>query len=52
MTEAPSRLIAVRMPEAIVKKRRRIAKKNAKKKGHTSSKPTCNWWCRGAMPYT
>ena len=34
----PSRLIAVRMPEAIVNKRRRIAKKNAKKKGYTSSK--------------
>jgi hypothetical protein len=34
----PARLIAVRMPEAIVNKRRRIAKKNAKKKGYTSSK--------------
>lgn len=33
----PSRLIAVRMPEAIVNKRRRIAKKNAKKKGYTAS---------------
>jgi hypothetical protein len=34
----PSRLIAVRMPEAIVNKRRRMAKKHAKKKGYTSSK--------------
>ena len=34
----PSRLIAVRMPEAIVNERRRIAKKNAKKKGYTPSK--------------
>jgi hypothetical protein len=34
----PSRLIAIRMPEAIVNKRRRIAKKNAKQKGYTSSK--------------
>jgi hypothetical protein len=33
----PSRLIAVRMPEAIVNERRRIAKKNAKKKGYTPS---------------
>lgn len=34
----PSRLIAVRMPEAIVNERRRLAKKNAKKKGYTPSK--------------
>jgi hypothetical protein len=34
----PSRLIAVRMPEAIGNKRRRTAKKNATKKGYTSSK--------------
>jgi hypothetical protein len=34
----PSRLIAVRMPEAIVNARRRLAKKNAKKKGYTPSK--------------
>ena len=34
----PSRLIAVRMPEAIVNERRRSAKKNAKKKGYTPSK--------------
>ena len=33
-----SRLIAVRMPEAIVNERRRIAKKKAKKKGDTPSK--------------
>jgi hypothetical protein len=33
----PSRLIAVRMPEAIVTERRRIAKKKAKKKGYTPS---------------
>jgi hypothetical protein len=32
-----SRLIAVRMPEAIVNARRRIARKNAKKKGYTPS---------------
>jgi hypothetical protein len=32
-----SRLIAVRMPEAIVNERRRIARKNAKKKGYTPS---------------
>src|SRR5215216_580278 len=32
-----SRLIAVRMPEAIVHKRRRIARKNAQKKGDTPS---------------
>jgi len=33
-----ARLIAVRMPDAIVNERRRIAKKNAKKKGYTASK--------------
>lgn len=32
-----SRLIAVRLPEAVVNERRRIAKKNAKKKGYTPS---------------
>jgi Transposase DDE domain len=32
-----SRLIAVRMPEAIVNERRRIARKKAKKKGYTPS---------------
>jgi hypothetical protein len=32
-----SRLIAVRMPEAVVNTRRRIARKNAKKKGYTPS---------------
>jgi hypothetical protein len=32
-----SRLIAVRMPEAIVTERRRIARKHAKKKGYTPS---------------
>ena len=32
-----SRLIAVRMPEAVVNARRRIAHKNAKKKGYTPS---------------
>jgi len=32
-----ARLIAVRMPEAIVNARRRIARKNAKKKGYTPS---------------
>ena len=32
-----SRLIAVRMPEAVVTARRRIARKNAKKKGYTPS---------------
>ena len=32
-----ARLIAVRMPEAIVNTRRRIARKNAKKKGYTPS---------------
>ncbi len=32
-----SRLIAVRMPEAIVNQRKRIARKNAKKKGYTPS---------------
>ena len=32
-----ARLIAVRMPEAIVNERRRIARKNAKKKGYTPS---------------
>jgi len=32
-----SRLIAVPMPEAIVNARRRIARKNAKKKGYTPS---------------
>jgi len=32
-----ARLIAVRMPEAIINERRRVAKKNAKKKGHTPS---------------
>jgi hypothetical protein len=32
-----SRLIAVRMPEAVVNARRRIARKNAKKKGYTPS---------------
>jgi hypothetical protein len=34
----PARLVAVRMPEAIVNERRRIAKKTAKKKGYTPSK--------------
>jgi hypothetical protein len=34
----PSRLIASRVPEDIVNERRRIAKKNAKKKGYTPSK--------------
>ena len=33
-----SRLIAVRMPEAVVNARRRMAHKNAKKKGYTPSK--------------
>jgi Transposase DDE domain len=33
----PSRLVAVRMPEAIVNERRRIAKKKAKKKGYRPS---------------
>ena len=32
-----ARLIAVRMPEAVVNARRRIARKNAKKKGYTPS---------------
>lgn len=32
-----ARLIAVRMPEAVVNTRRRIARKNAKKKGYTPS---------------
>ena len=32
-----SRLIAARMPEAIVNERRRVARKNAKKKGYTPS---------------
>ena len=32
-----SRLIAVRMPEAVVNARRRVARKNAKKKGYTPS---------------
>ena len=32
-----ARLIAVRMPEAVVNARRRIARKNAKKKGDTPS---------------
>jgi Transposase DDE domain len=32
-----ARLIAVRMPEAIVNERRRMARKNAKKKGYTPS---------------
>jgi Transposase DDE domain len=32
-----ARLIAVRMPEAIVNERRRVARKNAKKKGYTPS---------------
>jgi hypothetical protein len=32
-----ARLIAVRMPEAMVNERRRVAKKNAKKKGYTPS---------------
>ena len=32
-----ARLIAVRMPEAMVKARRRIARKNARKKGYTPS---------------
>jgi hypothetical protein len=34
---AAARLIAVRMPEAIVNERRRVAKKNAKKKGYIPS---------------
>src|SRR5262252_6210290 len=34
----PSRLVAVRMPEAMVNERRRIAKKKAKKKGYTPSR--------------
>jgi hypothetical protein len=33
-----SRLIAVRMPEAVVSARRRLARKNAKKKGYTPSR--------------
>jgi hypothetical protein len=35
--QVAARLIAVRVPEAVVNKRRRIAKKNAKKKGYTPS---------------
>jgi hypothetical protein len=35
--QVAARLIAVRMPEAIVNARRRIARKNAKKKGYTPS---------------
>lgn len=35
--QVASRLIAVRMPEAVVNARRRIARKNAKKKGYTPS---------------
>jgi len=38
----PSRLVAVRMPEAIVNERRRIAKKKAKKKGYTPSRAHLN----------
>jgi hypothetical protein len=38
----PARLVAVRMPEAIVKDRRRRAKKQAKKKGDTPSKAHLN----------
>ena len=34
----PSRLIASRMPDDIVNERRRVARKNAKKKGYTPSK--------------
>jgi hypothetical protein len=34
----PSRLVAVRMPEALVNEWRRIAKKHAKKKGYAPSK--------------
>ena len=32
-----ARLMAVRMPEAIVKERRRVARKNAQTKGYTPS---------------
>jgi len=38
----PSRLVAVRMPEAMVNARRRIAKKKAKKKGYTPSRAHLN----------
>jgi hypothetical protein len=34
----PSRLIAVRLPEAIVNERRRVARKKAKEKGYTPTK--------------